>query len=288
MSLIGSIIEASQLGLSLDTNLGEAALVPFAKKIQLIIGYRGFIKLALNSGDCSKVEAHVVYSKDKFNYAYGTDEFLHHKPSQEEDRGDFLGAYAIVQKKDRTRQFHFMTAREIEAIREKAPGYSHPSSAHQTHPDEMRRKTPARNLMKYMNLSPEVQKAATLDMLHETGIDQHSEDVLGGDMQTLTEQRTEDLKETLKEQGEAEELFVAAEGEHEEALLVDKLLKKEGIEREKFTAFMRKTAGVKGKGPIPDEVYNQVVAMLQNEPDVLAKTIAKEIKDEPPKQQELT
>lgn len=126
------------------------------------------------------------------------------------------------------------------------------------------------------------------------------------DLQKLTDDKTLELKERLAEmQNESdappEELpftvpVDAETVEQQEAELpveivseteVEKMLKKAKIDPEKFDAFCAKTAGVKFGEPVPDEVSNQVIEMLKNEPAVLAKAIAKEIKDTPPEQGEL-
>src|SRR5579859_3992805 len=89
-SLIECVIKAAELGLSLSGTLGEAYLVPFSNKIRskrpdgsfderwvdqatLILGYRGLAKLARNSGEISRLEAEMVYSRDTFVFRQGTD-----------------------------------------------------------------------------------------------------------------------------------------------------------------------------------------------------------------------
>ena len=49
-SILGAAITAAALDLSCDPNLGEAHLVPYSDKCQFQIGYRGFIQLAMRSG----------------------------------------------------------------------------------------------------------------------------------------------------------------------------------------------------------------------------------------------
>src|ERR1700689_137895 len=49
MSILSSFVEAAQLGLELDKNLGHAYLVPFKQECTMIAGYRGYISLAMRT-----------------------------------------------------------------------------------------------------------------------------------------------------------------------------------------------------------------------------------------------
>ncbi len=59
-SLIRALLEAAQLGVDPSGVLGSAYLVPYKKKVQLIVGYRGLIDLARRSGGILCIEARVV------------------------------------------------------------------------------------------------------------------------------------------------------------------------------------------------------------------------------------
>src|SRR5687768_4905127 len=60
-TLVKCIIEAAQLGFSLDKNLGHAYLVPFKGKVQLMPGYRGYVALADRSGLVRDVVMQAVF-----------------------------------------------------------------------------------------------------------------------------------------------------------------------------------------------------------------------------------
>src|SRR5262245_29341353 len=60
VSLVGAIIQSSQLGLEPDGELGEAYLIPYRnnkkggqREVQFQTGYKGLLKLARNSGAIS-------------------------------------------------------------------------------------------------------------------------------------------------------------------------------------------------------------------------------------------
>src|SRR5690606_27429219 len=89
----------------------------WVKQCQLVIGYRGLAKLARQSGEIKRIEAEVVYEKDKFVYRKGSTFELDYYPCLEADRGAAVGAYALVQFKDGGIQAEFMPVSEIEKIR---------------------------------------------------------------------------------------------------------------------------------------------------------------------------
>ena len=59
-SVLSSAMIAATLDLSIDPNLGQAAIVPYKKVAQLQIGYKGFIQLAQRSGQFRSITDTVV------------------------------------------------------------------------------------------------------------------------------------------------------------------------------------------------------------------------------------
>jgi phage RecT family recombinase len=70
-SLLGALMTAAQLGLE-PGPLGEAWLVPFKDQVTFIVGYRGLLKLAWQSGQLRNISARVVYEADDFDFAFGS------------------------------------------------------------------------------------------------------------------------------------------------------------------------------------------------------------------------
>lgn len=123
-SLYSSCMKAAADGLVLDGR--EAALVVFKtkdkdgqyrEKVQYLPMVAGIIKRARNSGEISTVSAHVVYENDIFEFELGDDEHIRHIPKRHGDRGDPIGAYAIIKLKDGGVQREFMSVPEIEEVR---------------------------------------------------------------------------------------------------------------------------------------------------------------------------
>lgn len=174
ISLVGAIIQSSQLGLEPDGILGHAYLVPFRNtkmnrmEVQFIPGYKGLIDLARRSGQVVSIGSHVVYSNEKFELKFGFDETIQHEPLPPSKRGERKGVYAVARLKDGSAHFEFLWAEEVEAIKNtsKAKNFG----PWKTHEEEMWRKTAIRRLVKYLPVSVELAKAAAVDELADAGV----------------------------------------------------------------------------------------------------------------------
>ncbi len=100
-SFLGALLEASSLGLE-PGPLGHCYLLPFRNReldvmeCQLILGYKGLIDLARRSGNIVNIVAREVCEKDQFDFCYGLDEKLEHRPFMGEDRGKPLAYYGVA------------------------------------------------------------------------------------------------------------------------------------------------------------------------------------------------
>lgn len=172
-SLISAIIQCSQLGLEPGSALGHAYLIPFKNRkqnttdCQFIVGYRGMIDLARRSGQVISLSAQVVYEHDEFDFEYGLDEKLKHVPSQAQDKGRMIAAYAVAKLKDGGYQFEVMFKNDIDKIRETSK--TKDFGPWVTNFEEMAKKTVIRRLFKYLPVSIELQKAVSLDESAERG-----------------------------------------------------------------------------------------------------------------------
>lgn len=174
ISFIGAIIQCAQLGLEPGSGLGHAYLVPFfnGKKrqmeVQFIPGYRGLIDLARRSGQIVSISARVVYEGDHFEYEYGLEERLVHRPARfESDKpGEVVAAYAVAKLKDGGVQFEVMERWRIDRIRTAS---KNPNPVWESHFDEMARKTVIRNLFKYLPVSIEIASLIEADDRSEVG-----------------------------------------------------------------------------------------------------------------------
>lgn len=166
--ILQAFLTCSELGLEPGGIRGYMYLVPFwnsrikGYECQTIPGYRGLMHLARNSMEVSYFAAHVVHANDKFKAVYGLHEDLIHEPCMDDNPGMAVGVYAVAHMKSGEKQFEVMTRSQVEAIRsrsksrDKNGGITGPWV---TDTDEMWRKTAIRRLMKYVELSEQMEKA---------------------------------------------------------------------------------------------------------------------------------
>ncbi len=155
-SIIGGVIRASELGLELQPQLGQAYLVPYGKEAQMLVGYRGYIKLAMNTGLVSYFDAHEVHELDDFDFAYKP-KYIRHKPFMSGDRGKVTCYYAAVRFRDGSEDFEVMTHAEVHAHMVKySKGATRADSPWKTAFNEQAKKTVIRRLVKRVPMSPEL------------------------------------------------------------------------------------------------------------------------------------
>ncbi len=173
-SLLGSVMQSAQLGLSPDPVLGEAWFVPFKGIVQFIPGYKGLVKLAWQSGQVSKIAARIVRQGDVFEYEYGLKEKLIHKPTAPLTAA-MTHVYAVVKIKGGDVNFTVMTREEVDAIKARSPASRKPGTPWHTDYDAMAMKTVLRRQCKTIptSVSPRLQRALALDELAENGLKQH-------------------------------------------------------------------------------------------------------------------
>ncbi|MNS92024.1 recombination and repair protein RecT [compost metagenome] len=199
-SLMGAVVQCSQLGLEPNTPLGHAYLIPFEKRkkqgnewvtdkieVQIVLGYRGLIDLARRSGQIVSIAAQAVYENDHFEYAYGLDEKLEHRPAMGE-RGAIIAFYAVAKLAGGGHAFEVMSDADVTRIRDASQGWQQAVRAKKqdtspwgAHYAEMGRKTVLRRLFKYLPVSIELANAASLDELNARGESQALDNVLEGD-----------------------------------------------------------------------------------------------------------
>ena len=111
-----AIMQSAQDGLVLDGK--EAAVIPFKGKAQYIPMVAGLVKKMRQHSDFANISHGIIYSKEvesgRFTYIKGDDESLTHNPDIFGDRGEPLGAYAVVTMKDGTKFRAVMRKEDIE------------------------------------------------------------------------------------------------------------------------------------------------------------------------------
>ena len=167
-SFLGAVLTSAQLGLEVGPALGQSYLIPYRNhgvdETQLIIGFRGWLALIHRGGQIASIDAREVHENDMFDYQYGDESYLKHKPAKG-DRGPVTDYYCVAKTKNGGRTFEVMSRAEVEKHRDryakKVNGEIKGPWA--THFDEMALKTVFSRVRKWLPSSTEQQLAASVD-----------------------------------------------------------------------------------------------------------------------------
>jgi len=106
-SFASALMACSTLGLEPNTPLGHAYLIPFQRKgkyeCQLIVGYKGLMDLMYRSGAVSSVRSVAVFEGDEFDYEFGLNPNIIHRPSRDPNRvspANLTHVYPVVRLRD--------------------------------------------------------------------------------------------------------------------------------------------------------------------------------------------
>lgn len=148
----------------------EAALVPFKNKsggydVTFVPQYQGLVKLAYNAGFIKSIAANVVYEADEFDFQLGTDQFLRHKPTLDNERGNRRCVYCVIETLHGS-QITVLPMSFIEGIKKRSPaarsGMS-PWNGSDDDYDAMAKKTALRQALKFIPKSSELATALDRD-----------------------------------------------------------------------------------------------------------------------------
>jgi len=166
-SFLGAMMTSAQLGMEVNTPLGQAFVLPYRNKgvleAQFQLGYKGLIDLAYRSGEVEVIQAHVVHENDTFSFEYGLDPKLSHIPAVG-DRGAAVKVYAVFKTKSGGYGFEVMSMDDIRAHAARySQGYSSNYSPWKTSFEEMAKKTVLKRVLKYAPLKSDFVRAAAQD-----------------------------------------------------------------------------------------------------------------------------
>lgn len=165
-SFLGAVMLSAQLGLE-PGPLGHAWYVPFfnnkigRREAQFIIGYKGMIDLARRSRQIRSLVAREVYEKDHFEFEYGTNERLVHKPKLDGSRGKVVAYYGVALFTDGGQYVEVMSPEDIEERRGRSKAKD--SGPWQTDYIAMAKKTVIRKMFPYLPVSTEAARAVEFD-----------------------------------------------------------------------------------------------------------------------------
>ena len=161
-SVLLAVLEAAEMGLEPTGSYGGAHLIRYADRVNVLVDYRGFVKMALRSGQVRSVSADVVYAGDDFSYSRGTKPRIDHTPTlSDAKRGNVTHVYAIAVLNAGGADFVVMTQAEVEAIRRRAR--SSTTGPWTSDWGEMAKKTAVRRLFKLIPVAITPQLAVALE-----------------------------------------------------------------------------------------------------------------------------
>lgn len=181
-SIVNCVVQASILGLEVNTPLGLASLIPYKNECTLQIEYKGLVQLILDTGKVIDIEADCVRDGDEFDYEFGTAAFLKHKPGK--DRGALTHAWALARIPVYSRdgktllsvatKFVVMDEEEVHRVRNHSASYKAGGSGPwKTDEDQMWTKTAIKRLSKTLPKDVRFGKALEVDNEQESGERQH-------------------------------------------------------------------------------------------------------------------
>ena len=202
-SFLAAMMACAQLGVEPNTPLGQAYLIPYRNhgklECQFQLGYKGLIDLAYRSGEVTSIQAQVVYANDEFEYEYGLEPKLKHKPALG-DRGEAVAVYAVFKTVSGGYGFQVMSMADIRKHAERySRAYASGSSPWSTNFEEMAKKTVLKSCLKYAPVKSEFQRGLAQDMTIKAEI---TEDMYAAPDQTVYEDKTEAVAEAAEEKKE--------------------------------------------------------------------------------------
>jgi len=164
--VIMEALKAATLKLPINKQLGFAYIVPYGSEPQMQISYKGYIQLAMRTGQYKYINADVVYEGELKGHNKLTGEV---DLSGEATSDKVVGYFAYIETVNGFRKPLYWTKEKVLAHAKRySKSFNIKSSAWQTNFDEMALKTMLRNLLsKYGVMSVEMMNAFTADSADE-------------------------------------------------------------------------------------------------------------------------
>lgn len=183
LSFLSALMNAAQLGLEPNTPLGQAHLIPYNNKgvleCQFQIGYKGLLDLAYRNPEVQIIQAHAVYENDYFEYEYGLNPKLVHKPALD-NRGEIKLFYALFKLVNGGFYFDVMSKNDIDEFAKiYSKGFLSEYSPWKTSYIKMACKTVLKQCLRFCPLRADYQRAISTDMTIKTEISPDMSEIQG-------------------------------------------------------------------------------------------------------------
>lgn len=209
---------AATLDLPIDPNLGFAYIVPYKKKYkdeignwhekneaQFQMGYKGFVQLAIRTGQYKRINVAVMYEGQFENYDPITDELKYNLENKLSDKITHYVAY--FQTINGFEKYNIMSKEEVEQHGMKfSKTFKKEKSTWQTDFNAMAKKTVLKLLLsKFGILSIEMQTALKTDQAVIKDIDKDSVEVEYVDNENNVNDTTDEIQVTVNNNNETTE-----------------------------------------------------------------------------------
>lgn len=184
-SILAALMQAAQMGLSVDPLVGEGYIIARRNKHQggqywadFQFGYRGLIRRAMRHPAIEMVDCGVVYCGDVFEFQEGTNpELIHRRNLERSEEPAVLCTYAIVHFAGEGQYKRIHVSPKWEA--EKARALAGDDGIWDKHFAAMARKTAVKRLLWTCPMDPDTRAAMTREALMDDGdyIDVPADDV---------------------------------------------------------------------------------------------------------------
>lgn len=167
-----SLLTASQLGI--EPNGRDGHLVPYYNskqrcyEAQFLADFKGLVKLAYRNDRVLSIQASAVRENDEFDYEFGTNAHLRHKPANR-DRGELICAWAMVKLRDAEPQFVVLDRDAVLKRKQASQTGRKNVGPWRDWEDEMWAKTAVKVLSKFVPLGGEFEEAVHHDNAAESG-----------------------------------------------------------------------------------------------------------------------
>ena len=163
MSVIASCMVAATMDLPVDKNLGYAWVVPYGNKAQFQMGYKGYIQLALRTGQYKAINVTEIREGELISWNPLSEEVEIDFTQRKSDKViGYAGYFKLINGFEKT---VYWSREDVEAHAKKfSKTYNFANSIWKTDFDAMAKKTVLRNLLsKWGILSIEMQNAYVAD-----------------------------------------------------------------------------------------------------------------------------
>src|SRR5262245_199402 len=179
-SILGGMMEALKLGVTLGGPMQEAWLIPFRNnkkgtmEATFVVGYQGYRNIIDRAGSVVDLHPHAVYEGDDFDFEFGTRPFITHAPAWKRGLPQgvrLIAVYAVAHLRKGGLQMEVMPRAEVDQHR--ARSRAKDSGPWVTDYDSMALKTVIRKISKYLPKSSDLlARALDLDDKADRGEDQ--------------------------------------------------------------------------------------------------------------------